>query len=31
VPENALLVLRDLSKGKQERIFTYGNGKQKWW
>lgn len=31
VPENALLWLRDLSRGKQERLFTYKNGKQVWW
>ena len=31
VPENALLILRNRSKGKQERIFTYENGKQVWW
>ena len=31
VPSGALLLLRDLSKGSQERIFTYSNGKQIWW
>lgn len=31
VPENALLLLRNLSKGKEERIFTYEGGKQVWW
>ena len=31
VPENALLWLRDLSGGKEERIFTWENGKQVWW
>lgn len=31
VPKNALFVLRDLTKGKQERIFTYENNKQIWW
>ena len=31
VPKNALLVLRNISKGKDERIFTYENGKQVWW
>ena len=30
VPENALLWLRDLSGGKEERIFTWENGKQVW-
>lgn len=31
VPANGLYWLRDLSKGKDERIFTYENGKQVWW
>jgi hypothetical protein len=31
VPKNALLLLRNLTKGKEERIFTYENGKQVWW
>jgi len=31
VPTNALLLLRDLTKGTEERIFTYENGKQVWW
>ena len=31
VPKNALLVLRDLTRGKQERIFTYENNKQVFW
>ena len=31
VPENALLLLSDRTKGKEERIFTYENGKQIWW
>ncbi|MCD8262613.1 MAG: hypothetical protein LUD15_15015 [Bacteroides sp.] len=31
VPENALLLLRNLSKGKEERIFTWEDGKQVWW
>jgi hypothetical protein len=30
-PENALFWLRCLSGGKEERIFTYDNGKQVWW
>ena len=30
-PSNALFLLRNLSKGKEERIFTYENGKQVWW
>ena len=31
VPKNALLWLRDLTKGKEERPFTYENGQQIWW
>jgi hypothetical protein len=31
VPENSLLLLRNHSKGKEERIFTYENNKQVWW
>jgi len=31
VPDSALLLLHNLSKGKEERIFTYENGKQIWW
>lgn len=31
VPDNALLLLRNLTKGKEERIFTYEDGKQVWW
>lgn len=31
VPKNALLLLRDYTKGKEERIFTYKEGKQIWW
>lgn len=31
VPKNALLWLRNLTKGKEERIFTYENNKQVWW
>jgi hypothetical protein len=31
VPSNALFRLRNLSKGKEERIFTYENNKQIWW
>ena len=30
-PTNALFVLRNLTKGSEERIFTYENGKQVWW
>ena len=30
-PTNALFWLRDLTKGKDERIFTYEGGKQIWW
>ncbi|NDV81664.1 transglutaminase domain-containing protein [Bacteroides sp. 51] len=31
VPSNSLLLLRNLTKGKEERIFTYENGQQVWW
>jgi hypothetical protein len=31
VPSNALFWLRDLSRGQEERIFTYENGQQIWW
>ena len=31
VPENSLLLLKNHTKGKEERIFTYKNGKQVWW
>ncbi len=32
VPAGALLLLRDLTKGKDERIFTIGSdGRQNWW
>jgi hypothetical protein len=31
VPEGSLLWLRDLSEGKEERIFTWENGEQVWW
>ena len=31
VPDNALLLLKDLTKGEEERIFTYENDKQVWW
>lgn len=30
-PTGALFWLRDLTKGKEERIFTYEKGKQVWW
>lgn len=30
VPNNALLILRCLDEGKEERIFTHENGKQVW-
>jgi hypothetical protein len=30
-PSNALFWLRNHSGGKEERIFTYENGKQVWW
>lgn len=31
VPGNALLLLRDLTRGSEERIFTYENENQVWW
>ncbi len=31
VPRNALLLLHDLTKGREERIFTYEDGKQIWY
>jgi hypothetical protein len=31
VPANALLWLKDLTRGKEERIFTWEHGKQVWW
>lgn len=30
-PANALFILHNYSRGKEERIFTYENGKQTWW
>lgn len=30
-PTNALFLLHNLTKGKEERIFTYENGEQIWW
>jgi len=30
-PRNSLFRLRNLTKGKEERIFTYENGEQVWW
>jgi len=31
IPENALLWLRNLDEGKEERIFTLVDGEQVWW
>ena len=31
VPSGTLYWLRDLTKGKEERPFTYEKGKQVWW
>ena len=31
VPENSLFLLHDLTKGQEERIFTYKKNKQIWW
>ncbi|MFR9557250.1 MAG: discoidin domain-containing protein [Rikenellaceae bacterium] len=30
-PKNALFLLRCLTKGREERIFTYENNEQIWW
>lgn len=30
-PSHALFLLKNLTQGKEERIFTYENGKQVWW
>jgi O-antigen ligase len=30
-PKGALLLLHNYTRGKEERIFTYENGKQVWW
>lgn len=31
VSDNSLLILRNLSRGKEERIFSYRNNKQIWY
>jgi hypothetical protein len=31
VPANTVYILHNLTKGHEERIFTYENGKQVWW
>ena len=31
IPNGTIYWLRNLSRGKEERIFTYENGKQVWW
>ena len=31
MPTNGLYLLRDLTKGVEERIFSYENGRQVWW
>lgn len=31
VPDNALLLLHNYTRGKEERIFTYEKGRQVWW
>ena len=30
IPENALLLLRNHTRGMDERIFVYENGEQQW-
>lgn len=31
IPSGGLYILKDITKGVEERIFTYENGKQIWW
>ena len=31
IPSGGLYILKDVTKGVEERIFTYENGKQIWW
>lgn len=31
IPQGALLILHDLTEGKEERPFTLNNGRQIWW
>ena len=31
IPSRGLYVLRNLTKGHEERIFTYEKGRQMWW
>lgn len=31
MPSNGLYLLRDRTKGSEERVFTYENGEQVWW
>ena len=31
MPSGGLYVLRNRTKGHEERIFTYENGEQVWW
>ena len=31
IPSGALLILHDLTEGKEERPFTLNNGRQIWW
>ena len=31
IPDNVLLWLRDIDRGREERIFTYENNRQVWW
>ena len=31
MPSDGLYLLKDLTKGIEERIFTYENGEQVWW
>jgi hypothetical protein len=31
IPSDALYLLHNLTKGKEERVFTFENGRQVWW
>ncbi|RPD39005.1 discoidin domain-containing protein [Chitinophaga barathri] len=31
IPSGGVYILKNMSRGKEERIFTYENGKQIWW
>jgi len=31
VPSNAFYLLSNITRGREERVFTFENGKQVWW